>query len=362
MNILYLNAKKNWGGISSWMQATALGLGKRGHRVWIISHPKALFTNKADKRLKIIPKRFGFNYSPFTIFTFVRFIRDKRIDLVLTNTEKEVISGGIAAKTCGIPNIRRNGNEADFNRKIRVRLHQKFLVNTNIVPCRNIIKQIKEKTPWINTNGFVVIYNGKPIQKHSKIQISEKKRNWGLKNNDFVIGVISQLTKDKNNDAVIEIFAKILTSHPKYKLVIVGEGKYKQELIDKTKKLEIEKNVCFTGFDDNPRLAASAFDISISNSNIEGFPNTVVEYLSVGCATIATNVGGVSEIIKNGTNGILIEPNNSKMLYDNVIKLIEDKNLRSRLARNALKTVKEKFNESIMVDEVERVFRIVSKK
>ena len=54
MNILYVSSKKRWGGVVSWMQRTALGLEKRGHSIWIISHPRSQFTNSEPKDLKII--------------------------------------------------------------------------------------------------------------------------------------------------------------------------------------------------------------------------------------------------------------------------------------------------------------------
>ena len=125
MKILYISSKKKWGGICSWMEKTALALEDRGHNVFIISHPNSEFTRQSDRRLNLIVRRLGFMYSPFMILWAINFIKKHKIDLVVANIEKEIVAGGIAAKLCGIPLLRRVGNEGDFKDRLKYQLHHK---------------------------------------------------------------------------------------------------------------------------------------------------------------------------------------------------------------------------------------------
>ncbi|MBC8385631.1 MAG: hypothetical protein H8E57_08970 [Candidatus Cloacimonetes bacterium] len=102
MNILYLSSKKNWGGVVSWMIKTASGLEKKGHKVWILSHPDSQLNQNLPGWNRLISKKLGADYNPLMIAYIVYFIKNNKIDLLVTNIEKEISIGGVAAKICGI--------------------------------------------------------------------------------------------------------------------------------------------------------------------------------------------------------------------------------------------------------------------
>lgn len=355
MNILYVSSKKGWGGVVSWMHRTALGLEARGHRVWIVSHPDSRFTVSAPRGIRIIPKRLGMDYNPFMILYLVRLIKRNLIDLVVTNIQKEITIGGSAARLAGIPSIRRIGNENDINPRFRWR--QKHLVDHTIAPSVSVLDEAKKKVTWLDPARYTVIYNGRNPAAYSTEEIARQRRRWGLSEKDFIIGSTTQLAEVKGLDRLIGVFKTLIDSQVDAHLVITGEGPALPGLEAQAAGLGVSERVVFAGFSDEPLRVAAAYDVAILNSSLEGFPNTLVEYLAAGAAVVSTDVGGVGEIITDGENGLLVEAGDDRQLLDAISRLQRDRDLRSRLVREGLKTIESGFSEDVMVDGLERFFK-----
>lgn len=356
MHILYISSKKRWGGVASWMVRTARELVKRGHTVWILSHPESKINEEFPDDLNLISYKLGFEYNPLSIAFLIKVIKQKKIQLIVTNLEKEVGIGGIAAWIAGVPNIRRVGREDDFNDSIKNRWNHQTLVFASIVPCDAIKNGAKSRASWLDTTHFKTIYNGRNAVNYSTTDILALRKQWGIKEHQQIIGITVQLLKVKQVDILINSFAALHNKYKNIKLVICGIGKEEQNLKNLVSDLGIEKEVVFAGYIKQPMLAAAAYDIAVLNSRLEGFPNTIVEYFAAGKPVISTNVGGVSEIIQDGENGFLVDPGDQNSLIDKLEMLITDKELRIKFSMNSIQTLKEKFTEVKMIDEVEDFF------
>jgi len=137
----------------------------------------------------------------------------------------------------------------------------------------------------------------------------------------------SQLIKEKENEIVLHI---------------VGSGPEESFLKEKVKQLNLKDRVIFHGF--VPRSGklwniVDSSDIFVLPSYTEGLPRAVFEVMARGVPVICTKVGGLPEIIRNGINGLLIEPGDIISLKNVMIKLIEDPHLRNQLVEEGYKTV-----------------------
>ena len=356
MNILYISSKKNWGGIVTWMVRTSQRLQENGHVVWILSHPNSKLNKYAPNNINLISKKLGPIYNPFMIFFIASFIKKHKIDLIVTNIDKEVGIGGMACKICNIPNIKRVGREDDFNKRFRIKLNHRLFVDQCIVPGNRVITNSIMRAPWLKRDEFTTIYNGRNPQNFSFEEKLNQKKSWGLGLEDKIIGITCQLSKVKHVNHLIEAFSIIANKYPKWRLVITGDGIEKKNLKNMAKDLKINSKVIFAGFSNNPLQSASAYDIAMATSEFEGFPNTIVEYFAVAKPVISTDVVGVNEIIDNNLNGILIPFGNIELMIEKIILLINDENLRRTLSLNAQKTLKKKFTEDIMINKLEKLF------
>jgi len=356
MNILYISSKKRWGGVTSWMDITAKGLKNKGHSVWILSHPNSKYNEIVNFPDSVISAKLGMNYNPITIVKIVFLIKKYNIDLLVTNIDKEVAIGGIAGRLCKIPNIRRIGREDDFSNKPRKIWNHKHLVDKSIVPCNYIRDKIIHKYSYLNKSDFTTIYNGRNISTFTDEDIFRLKNLWKVKKDEQIIGMTCQLLKIKYIEHLIQAFSTISDINPLWKLVITGEGPEKQNLLKLVKQLDLEKKVVFAGFSDTPLLNASAYDIGVLTSKLEGFPNSIVEYFSAGKPVIATNVGGNSEIVRDSVNGFLIPFGDIHILSEKLSLLINNLKLRNEMSKQATLTIETNFTEDKMIDELEKYF------
>jgi len=297
------------------------------------------------------------DYNPVMVAYIRRFIRQQQIDLMVTNIEKEVMIGGIASRLGRIPNIRRVGREDDFNEKRRVKWHHRWLVDRCIVPCNSIRDNAMRRATWLDGSNFVTIYNGRNLADISVAERRRQRRDWGVRDDEVVIGVTAQLIPIKGVDHLMRVFARLLGTQANCRLVITGEGRQRPSLDALADSLAVAPNVVFAGYSADPIRTAGAYDIAVCPSLFEGFPNTVVEYLAAGRPVVTTEAGGVTEMIRHRENGLLVPCGDEDRLFEKIKELLLDRDLSMTLQRNARQTIREKFSEDIMLDQLEAFFR-----
>jgi glycosyltransferase involved in cell wall biosynthesis len=186
----------------------------------------------------------------------------------------------------------------------------------------------------IKRDKIAVIPNGVDLRRFSKNIFKQKL------DGDPAILYFGYLSNFKGIDLLIHAISKLQIELPNLKLHLVGHGdKSSFELLAKEK--HVEKAVVFHGYAD-PKAAPQYFqaaDFCIFPSRRDSFGITLLEAMASGTSVIASNRGGTPEIISNGRNGILFEPENADALPKAILALSQDSELRKRISSNALKTV-----------------------
>jgi glycosyltransferase involved in cell wall biosynthesis len=155
---------------------------------------------------------------------------------------------------------------------------------------------------------------------------------------------------------LIEAVAKLRRQGYSPQVLIVGEGPLRDELMRRISELGMEREILLPGFrDDIPQMLA-LLDIFVLPSLREGFPMTILEAMAAGLPIIVTDVGGTSEAIKNGRNGIVIPPGNADLLAKALIELLKDKDLARRMGKNAQTDVTQDFSVTNMVRKTETLY------
>lgn len=180
------------------------------------------------------------------------------------------------------------------------------------------------------------------------------RKEFGADREDILVGLVGRLDPQKGQFELIEAFAeaKKKAPHLPLKLVLVGhstpgEGEnYSQLLIQTIARNQLQDSVKLVGFrDDIPRTMA-ALDIFVLNSYQEAFGFVMVEAMASGTAVIATNAGGVPDILHNGEYGWLVPPRDIPTLSENLIRLASDSSARRILAEKARNYALNEFDEN----------------
>ena len=202
-----------------------------------------------------------------------------------------------------------------------------------------------------------IIENGIDFTKYkNSAQYREKTRKrYHIEENEIVIGVVGRLTEQKDPMTMIKAFELVHKENKNTKLMYVGSG----ELEGKVKQYAKEKNILdkliITGWVDNVEKYIPAFDIAVLPSKWEGFGLVLIEYMACDKPIVATNVGGINDIIKNNENGMLCNVQNYMMLSKMIANLIRNENLKNQITyRN--KTYREKYNIENVINNHMKIY------
>jgi len=261
------------------------------------------------------------------IMQLVKIIRANEIDLVHLNSDptrhgREVI---IAAKLAGAKTLCYAQNFSEFQAVDRqiARLIDRYVF------CSQAIGRHCISLGGATPDQGCTIYPGVPdTEKWSQARDRSKlRREFGWSDQDFVLGNIGRLVSWKGQHIFLKALAEVKQHLPNVKGLIVGgpletstgqngqSPTFYEELLALTKALDLESNVTFAGFrSDIPEILASVDVFVHSSSEPEPFATAVIEALMAGCPVIATNAGGMPEMIANAQTGMLCDINNPKSM------------------------------------------------
>src|SRR5690625_1078940 len=238
------------------------------------------------------------------------------------------IIGRIIGYLCRIPVIVssiRNENIGGRKRELALK-YTDFMVDkvTSVSEVAGI-KQIDKGT--VKTEKLMVIHNGvdislidKEIKSTNKFELLNQLK---IPTNNRIIITVGRLEEQKDHRLLFESFARFLKIEKNTTLLVVGDRYLMKDLESLSTSLGIEQNVIFTGIrKDIPSLLSIA-DLFVLSSSWEGLPNVVLEAMAAKKPVIATNVGGIPEIVKHNKNGFIVEPGNVNELYLALYEMFE---------------------------------------
>lgn len=225
------------------------------------------------------------------------------------------------------------------------------------IAVSSAVKKFLVDAKLAKPNKVVMIHNGinPKIVKTTEAEINSFRDKFNLTKTDIVVGTVGSFNQAKDTATLIHAFDKVVNRWPKAKLVLIGGGHLKQDLVKLTKKLKLEDKVVFAGTIENIVPAMKTFNLFVLPSLSEAFGITLLEAMKAEVPIVATRVGGIPEIITNKLNGILVEPKQPKKLSAAILNLINDKRLQRKLVGNYPTTLK-KFSANNMVKQTEGVY------
>ena len=183
----------------------------------------------------------------------------------------------------------------------------------------------------------------------------ETRKKYHIADNEIVIGVVGRLTEQKDPITMIKAFELVHKENKNTRLMYVGSGELEENVKQYAKEKNILDKVIITGWVDNVEKDIPAFDIAVLPSKWEGFGLVLIEYMACNKPIIATNVGGIRDIIHHLNNGILFQPNNIEELYKGILKFINDNILRERIVKNN-RLIKNKYDVKNVVKRHKELF------
>jgi len=296
------------------------------------------------------------------LFLILCILLYERPQILHTHTSKAGVLGRIAGYLVGIKNILHTPHGHVFYgygfSKFEVQL---FIFIERLmakITRKVLVLSEQEKKDYLMLkigmeNKFILVRNGIDINKFNKI-IGER-RKFGIRNDAIVITVIARLEPVKGVIYFIRAMKNIVPRFSNVVGLIVGYGTLYAQLLREVIILGLKDYVRFLGWREDIPEILSISDIVVVPSLTEGFGIVVLEAYASGKPVIATNVGGLPEIVENNVSGLLVPPQDSETLAEAIIKLVVDKNLREAMGRRG-RIKSEQFSLENMYKKLEEVY------
>jgi glycosyltransferase involved in cell wall biosynthesis len=163
-----------------------------------------------------------------------------------------------------------------------------------------------------------------------------------------VVGLVARLDLQKGFEYLLRAARELCKTSPGLKIVIAGEGPDRNAIEEMVQQYGLQSNVILAGQQSNMPAVYAAMDIFVLPSLNEGLPMTVLEAMAASKPVIATRVGAIPSVIKDGESGLLVDPKNSEGLRNAIASLLDDPERRRRMGTQAHAWVSQNYTSEAM--------------
>jgi len=379
IKVAHIIARMITGGADENTLFTVQGLDKDRYEVDLImgeEFDESILKRIKDKNINIIQIKglkwkLNFLYDPIVLIKLIKLMRKNHCDIVHTHTTKAGILGRIAARIAGVPVIVHGLHGSTFEafdsgllnwllfffERLTGRFTDAYISVSGVLSEKYVKKGIGKK------ENYHTVYSGIELDKfyevREKIDCEKKQRELGIDSKDFIIGNVARLETRKGHKFLIDAFKKVIEERNScpLKLLIIGEGEERGNLENYVKEVNLEDKIIFTGYREDVEELMAIMDIFVLTSLREGLPRVLVQAAAVGMPSVAFNVDGVPEIIKDNHNGFLVKVKDVEQLENRIVKYMNNKELVSLHGQNGREFIGNKWSIKGMVDRIDKIYQ-----
>ncbi len=333
---------------------------KRIYRVTVLipekSKLKPLLTKNPDIRIIEVPFMADKSYDKRCVKFLCELFKNEKIDIIHTHAS---LSARIAAKKAGIKAVVATRHCIEPIGRFPMKTVKSFLNNLLCDYYIAVSDAVEENLlkSGIKKDKVRTIPNGVEAVRKSTCEENQALKEKYKIGDVPVFGIFARLEPVKGHQYFIEAAKEFLKSGKKGIFFIVGNGSLEEAL---KKQAENVPEIIFTGYVEDTAPLLNITDVNVISSLSEAMSLAILEAMSLGKPTIATNVGGNGQLIQSGENGILTAFGDIRAMSAAFGKMAEDKAFYENCSDNAKKMYEENFTAEIMVKNLEKLYREVA--
>lgn len=370
INLLYVITKLELGGAQKQLLSLIKGLDKTKFKAFLFTAKEGLLLADALSIEGLILKRSPWLERPINPFRDIAalieiysFIKKNNIDIVHTHSSKAGILGRLAAVLAGVKVILHTVHGWSFHdyqprvfRFIFIWLERLSAGFTNrIIVVSDYDKQKGLANRIGNKEKYALIRYGIDYAEFS-IKDGGIREELGIGANDLVVGMIACFKPQKSPRDFIRLAHSVAKSLSGIKFLLVGDGALRRKIERLIRRLDLQKEVILSGWRRDIARILSAIDIFVLTSLWEGLPVAVLEAMAAAKPIIATDTGGIGEVIKNGDSGFLVKPGQINALSEKLIHLLNDEDYRQRMGKRTKEALGRNFAITDMIRQTEELY------
>ncbi len=298
-------------------------------------------------------EKLGISVIKFNFFSLVKYLKKNKPQIIHTHLYRANILGRIAGKIARTPRVLSSQRSIDGWKKFyhiwldKITSNYCDLIIANSKTAKNILVT-REK---IYPEKIAVIYNGVPLPSTA----------YHLPSTIFTVAYIGRLHKEKGVYLIPEIAKLVCEKNDKIKFLIYGDGPEKNNLKLQIANYNLQNKVEFLGWQTNSNEIYSSIDVLLLPSEEESFPQAALESMSYGIPVIASDVGGVSELVEDKKTGFLIKSKSPESFADAILSICQDNYCYHHFSENS-KIKASEFSVDKMINSINNIYESFLKK
>ena len=301
-------------------------------------------------------------FDPRMIADFITFIREEKIDLVCVHGYKANVIGRIASWVAGVPVIAISRGWTGEAPKIKVfeLLDKLFLRFADHIVAVSHGQEEKILNLGIPKQHVTVIHNCITVDNAcSTGKVGNLRKELGLVDDAVLVASAGRLSPEKNYAGMIEVARRVAEIDQKVHFVIFGEGVLRPELERQIVMSGLAERFLLPGFRTDLQAVLGEIDIFMLPSFTEGLPNVILEAFAARIPVVASAVGGIPEIVRQGVSGYLSAPEETTAMAEAVAALAADPDLRQRMGDAGHRYVAEHFTFEVQTKKYEDLYAAI---
>lgn len=346
ITVLHTESSPGLGGQEIRTLNEARWIGDRGWRVVVAGQPGGRFIERArEGGLVAAPIRMRRAWDVIAIAQLVRLIRAEGVQLVHTHSSVDGWVAGIAARITAVPVVR--------TRHVSIPVRRGFnpvytWLADRVITSGEAIRRIVVGA-GVPADRVVAIPAGVDLERVPfRARAGDARRELGL--SAPVIGSVAMFRGSKGHAHLLDAFADVRSSHPTATLLLVGDGIRRAWVEGLAREAGLAECVVFTGFrSDVPALLAAMDCFVLASTRTEGVPQSLLQAFAAGVPVVASDIGGVPEVVADGVTGLLAESGSAVSLAHAIERVLSDPAAAARRAEAARALVERRFSHAASI-------------
>ena len=362
---LHVDTARTWRGGQNQVLLTVNGLRSIGHRAALVAHPGGELRQRVQEGLDLIPIAPRTEMDLTAAWRFSRVVRRLQPDVIHAHDPHGVAMAALAlsfsagaARGGRVPALVA-ARRVDFHLKGNSFSRWKYRQVDCFIAASEAIRQmlIADGVP---ADHAITVHEGIDVEHVAAAPPVNVHETFWLPHLAPVVGNVAALVPHKGQRYLVDAAHLVVQEMPDVRFIILGEGELREHLEKQVHEYHLEKHVLLPGFRTDVLGCIKGFDLFAMSSVTEGLGTSLLDAMACGRPIVATEAGGIPEIVEDGVNGLLVPPRDHAALAGAIVRMLKDPASRQRMGDAGLARVTARFTVDRMVEETAAVYARLS--
>jgi glycosyltransferase involved in cell wall biosynthesis len=358
---LHIDTARTWRGGQSQVLTTVLGLRALGHRTMLVAHSEGELRQRAKEGLDLLPLAPKTEMDLTAAWRLSRIIKQLKPDIVHAHDPHGVAMAALAlsmsTQLAKPPLVA--ARRVDFHLRGSSLSRWKYR-QVDCFICASEAIRAMLVGDGVPAARAVTVHEGIDVERVEAAPPAKLHEEFWLPHHAPIAGNVAALVPHKGQRHLIEAARVVLPQVPDARFVIAGEGELRPALERQIKDHHLEKHVLLAGFRPDVLSLHKAFDIFVMSSVTEGLGTSLLDAMAAGKPIVATDTGGIPEVVIHGETGILVPPRDHDAMAQAIVTLLKNDELRRTMGEAGRARARKMFSAERMVQDTLRVYQRVA--